>query len=36
MRKKEEPIRIAHIIGKWVGDGVEAVVAVKLLRGVYI
>ena len=26
MRKKEEPIRIAHIIGKWVGGGVEAVV----------
>lgn len=24
--KKEEPIRIAHIIGKWVGGGVEAVV----------
>ena len=23
---KEEPIRIAHIIGKWVGGGVEAVV----------
>ncbi len=26
MRKKEEPIRIAQIIGKWVGGGVEAVV----------
>ena len=24
--KKQEPIRIAHIIGKWVGGGVEAVV----------
>ena len=24
--KKEKPIRIAHIIGKWVGGGVEAVV----------
>lgn len=24
--KKEEPIRIAHIIGKWLGGGVEAVV----------
>lgn len=27
MRKKnEEPIRIAHIVGKWVGGGVEAVI----------
>ena len=26
MSKKEEPIRIAQIIGKWVGGGVEAVV----------
>lgn len=26
MKKKEEPIRIAHIIGKWLGGGVEAVV----------
>lgn len=26
MKKKEEPIRIAQIIGKWVGGGVEAVV----------
>lgn len=26
MKKKSEPIRIAHIIGKWVGGGVEAVV----------
>lgn len=26
MRKKKEPIRIAQIIGKWVGGGVEAVV----------
>ena len=25
-KKKEEPIRIAHIVGKWVGGGVEAVV----------
>ena len=24
--KKEEPIRVAHIIGKWLGGGVEAVV----------
>ena len=24
--KKEEPIRIAQIIGKWVGGGVESVV----------
>ena len=24
--KKQEPIRIAHIVGKWVGGGVEAVV----------
>lgn len=24
--KKEEPIRIAHIVGKWVGGGVEAVI----------
>lgn len=23
---KEEPIRIAHIVGKWLGGGVEAVV----------
>ena len=26
MKKKQEPIRIAQIIGKWVGGGVEAVV----------
>ena len=26
MAEKKEPIRIAHIIGKWVGGGVEAVV----------
>lgn len=26
MKKKEEPIRIAQIIGKWLGGGVEAVV----------
>lgn len=26
MKKKKEPIRIAQIIGKWVGGGVEAVV----------
>ena len=26
MSKKESPIRIAQIIGKWVGGGVEAVV----------
>lgn len=25
-KKKEEPIRIAHIVGKWVGGGVEAVI----------
>ena len=24
--KKQEPIRIAHIIGKWLGGGVESVV----------
>lgn len=24
MNKKEEPIRIAHIVGKWVGGGVES------------
>ena len=24
--KKSEPIRIAHIVGKWLGGGVEAVV----------
>ena len=33
---KDKPIRIAQIMGKWVGGGVEAVIAVKLLRGVYI
>jgi len=26
MKKKEEPIRIAQIVGKWLGGGVEAVV----------
>lgn len=26
MKKKEEPIRIAQIVGKWIGGGVEAVV----------
>lgn len=26
MKQKVEPIRIAHVIGKWVGGGVEAVV----------
>ena len=26
MKKKEEPIRIAQIIGKWLGGGVESVV----------
>lgn len=26
MEKKEEPIRIAQIVGKWIGGGVEAVV----------
>lgn len=26
MKQKAEPIRIAHVIGKWVGGGVEAVV----------
>lgn len=26
MAKKSEPIRIAHIVGKWVGGGVEAVI----------
>ena len=24
--KMKEPIRIAHIVGKWVGGGVEAVI----------
>lgn len=26
MAKKKEPIRIAHIVGKWLGGGVEAVI----------
>ena len=26
MKIKEEPIRIAHIMGKWLGGGVESVV----------
>ena len=26
MNKKKEPIRVAHIVGKWLGGGVEAVV----------
>ncbi len=26
MKKKGEPLRIAHIVGKWVGGGVEAVI----------
>ena len=25
MKKEEEPIRIAHIVGKWIGGGVESV-----------
>ena len=34
--KNEKPIRVAEIVGKYIGGGVEAVAAVKLLRGVYI
>lgn len=26
MEQKTEPIRIAHVIGKWIGGGVESVV----------
>lgn len=26
MKEKNEPIRVAHVIGKWIGGGVEAVV----------
>ena len=33
---KHKPIRIAQIMCKWLGGGVESAVAVKLLRGVYI
>lgn len=34
--KNEKPIIVAEIVGKYIGGGVEAEVAVKLLRGVYI
>ena len=31
-KEKEEPIRIAQIMGKWVGGGVEAVVVLTRME----